>query len=108
MVENVNNILHRISIGEATLEDRQILDSLDEDIFYSELHKIEQENYDKEYSTLDIIINETKEEILELDSKYSEVIPESNNISQVRQYAKNKGIVKRFLRKQRVKEYNLK
>lgn len=102
-MENVKDILKRISLGEATVEDRMTLDSIDEEIFYSELQKIEEENQDKEFSTLDIIINETKEEILELDSKYSEVIPESSNISKVRKYAKNRGLVKRFLVKQRVK-----
>ena len=102
-MEGVKKILRRISLGEASVEDREALSRIPDEVFYSELESLELENLGSSPSTIDILINETREEVRELDSSYSEVIPQSSNNTKIRSFARSRILTKRFLKKQRVK-----
>jgi hypothetical protein len=110
MEGNIKKILKRISLGEATSKDREFLMELPDDTFYSGLEILREDsfyedinrNHEIRYSSLDDLIEESREEIRELESQYSEAISEPSNIGTVKIFARNKALAKKFLRKQRV------
>lgn len=108
----IKKLLYKVSLGEATEKDRELLSSIPDDVFYSGLEELKSMEYggsnesykDENKSSIDELIDETKEEILEIESSYSEVVAEPPNIGKVKSYAKNRALVKRFVMKQRVKK----
>lgn len=117
MVTDILNIFKRVSLGEATEEDRKNLNELDTDSFYSYLGEFSGEDLD---STIEVQIESKVQEPFEdfvyentTQTNYSqedcflrkrkEVFCESKNINQAKSFAKVLGLSRRFLKKQRVK-----
>ena len=102
-LSKIQTIFNKVSLGEATSEDRDFLESLTEETFFSYLEEFKGAQSVEINCALDMLIEETREEVKELDTSYSsEIIPEASNNSAVRNYARNKGLAKRFIKKQRI------
>ena len=120
---NITSLLKRISLGEASSEDRRILDSLSSEEFYLGLKTsglVESQsmsNLPEEVTLLDLLDHEEEDTYAESKSTYqvdtpinvmyAEVIPEAENISECRLLALSKGKLRRFVSKQRVSVYDL-
>lgn len=105
-IENLKDIFIKISLGESTLEERSLVERLDNDLFFSYLEEF---GIGVNYTSVINFDHEWEIEMEKgLDTSYSEVIPESSNISDVKIFARKKGLLKRFLkRKQRIRNQDL-
>lgn len=105
-IDKLKIIFNKVSLGEASREEVLLIESIEDEKFFSYIEEFKLGSTQASLYNLGLIFEE--EEEVEIDTTYSEVIPEYSNVNKVKVFARRKGLLKRFFRqKQRIRKQDL-
>lgn len=106
-LDKLKTAFKNVSLGEASETEKLLVEALSNEDFSKYLKDFNFLNSNVDFSSLDLYLESSEKD--ELNKEYKEVIPKdiNKNYTKVRLYAKNRGILRRFLKKQRISYNNL-